>query len=790
MKNSVMFQPINFSKFATNERVKSKNSNVLRIANVYGIIVGYIEETNEFGLRYLSSMYTKNKRTIEKVRKCQEFKSYLAAGGLDTSDIYVHERNSLAVVDSRLFWPMMLWLNMYEFTKAFLKMCFGNDFDFDTMNIPYQFKSQGTSIHGNYEWLGLTVEGHIPTGYLSYSKALFQIEERFHMKIHTGLETHKRSGETINRAINAWKEVSHKEPFLRESEDTSKENSKNTNRNEHPNALYLYVLNTYPLELVSITEEIYRKRLAGSEKLKSYYQFNLEDEMVNDIDENFALGLHDDYIIKFHKPTNYINIAYTAKTIDEAKWNDHSQRFWQADKTCRILKLLSNDIINSLDIDDETKKSRIQKVNENTLIPSTCDNTKSVEEQLQEHPTFIVFNNSFSKKTRGCYVHPDLFIFALMWMSDYYTLRYIRFINALCHGAARMNERIEELVKQVTELKGQLIQLEYLKGSVKFKFRDDDNVKVQSEKYEQVCGEDDFVYAGYDSVHIKNKVYEYIKAGKSHFLTITDKKHSFKIVNDDVSRTQIIEEIKRIIRSKEIVASFEFNVQEYALRRARYVMERSVQSYGFLFESEMSRKYNAFLYKDIPELCMQEFGLDHKDTGIDLVDLKNKILYQCKCYTTTKLTLTDSLKRSLKMLKKFQSIDPDYQLKFIFNEGIDVDQEVLDIHVPILYEQTTLEETLHVSIEEALRATLDAFVDDEDDSDDVIEEEEEQEEINEDEDGFGITINDYIQQHIDEKADDLITFINANISKFIDGVKPLTKQAFWTRKCRIKNGRR
>lgn len=139
-------------------------------------------------------------------------------------------------------------------------------------------------------------------------------------------------------------------------------------------------------------------------------------------------------------------------------------------------------------------------------------------------------------------------------------------------------------------------------------------------------------------------------------------------------------------------------------------MEKSAQTYGFLFESEMSRKYSAFLYKDIPKYILIDFGLNHKDTGIDLVDLKNKILYQCKCYTTTKLTLTDSLKRSLKMLKKFQSIDPDYQLKFLFNEGIDVDQEVLDLHIPILYEQTTLEETLHVSIEEALRETLDAFM--------------------------------------------------------------------------------
>ena len=530
------------------------------------------------------------------------------------------------------------------------------------------------------------------------------------------------------------------------------------------------------------------------------FSINLNDFKSQDINHDFAYANVDGYKIKFHKPTNYINIAYTAKTIDEIKWSKYSDQFWQSNKTNRILKLLSNDIINSLDIDDETKKSRIQKVNENTLIPSKCDNTKYIEAQLQEHPTFIVFNNTFSNETRGCYVHPDLFIFAIIWVKNTIGIQLSNVFTRMSTELTKNNEyvsklenEIKDLDKQIKDLETKKIDLESklieansLNGSIKLSF-DKNELKLHHENYNQVQGSKDFVIQNiFNSKSKRDKIYYFVKEHLSNVLEIGRNRNHY-IINHGFNQDNVVEHIRMILKSKSF-EQFQFNTDEYIIRLTRYKIEKSIQSYGFLFESEMSKKYHAFLYKDIPKHILIDFGLDHKDTGIDLVDLKNKILYQCKCYTTTKLTLTDSLKRSLKMLKKFQSIDQDYQLKFIFNEGIDVDQEVLDLHVPILYEQTTLEETLHVSIEEALRATLDAFVDDEDESDDVIEEEEEQEEVNED--GFGITINDYIQQHIDEKADDLITFINANISKFIDGVKPLTKQAFWTRKCRIKNGRR
>lgn len=47
-------------------------------------------------------------------------------------------------------------------------------------------------------------------------------------------------------------------------------------------------------------------------------------------------------------------------------------------------------------------------------------------------------------------------------------------------------------------------------------------------------------------------------------------------------------------------------------------------------------------------------------------------------------------------------------------------------------------------------------------------------------------INDYIKDHLNDKADDVINYINTHLEQFIDGTKPLTKQAYWTRKCRIK----
>lgn len=444
------------------------------------------------------------------------------------------------------------------------------------------------------------------------------------------------------------------------------------------------------------------------------FSINLNDFKTKDINDDFAFASVNGYEFKFHIPTNYINIAYTAKTIDEIKWDMNSHRFWQADKTNRILKLLSNDIINSLDIDDETKKSRIQKVNENILIPSTCDKTKSVEEQLQEHPTFIVFNNTFSNETRGCYVHPDLFIFALMWMKNNIGIQIANIFTRMNPELSKNNEyvskleyEINDLDKQIKELEIKKIELETklqetnsLNGSIKLSFSDNE-LKLHHENYNQVQGVKDFVIQNiFNSKSKRDKIYYFVKERLSNVLEIGRNRNHY-LIKHGFDKEHIINHVQTILISKSF-EPFQFNINEYILRLTRYKIDKSIQSYGFLFESEMSRKYNAFLYKDIPKHILIDFGLTHKDTGIDLVDLKNKILYQCKCYTTTKLSISDSIQRSLKMLKKFQSIDPDYQLKFLFNEGIDVNQDVLDLHVPIIYEPTTIETSLHKSIDKLI----------------------------------------------------------------------------------------
>lgn len=339
---------------------------------------------------------------------------------------------------------------------------------------------------------------------------------------------------------------------------------------------------------------------------------------------------------------------------------------------------------------------------------------ENIIKQLKLHPCYFDLNKGCPREIIGRYVYPDLCVYVLTWISKRTGVKFSNIFTRMNPELTKNNEyiskledEINELDKQIKELETKKINLESklietnsLNGSLKLSFSNNE-LKIHHENYNQVQGFKDFVIQNiFDSKSKRDKIYYFVKEHRSNVLEIGRNRNHY-IIKHGFDKEHIINHVQTILIFKPF-EPFQFNINEYILRLTRYKIDKSIQSYGFLFESEMSRKYNAFLYKDIPKHILIDFGLTHKDTGIDLVDLKNKILYQCKCYTTTKLSISDSIQRSLKMLKKFQSIDPDYQLKFLFNEGIDVDQDVLDLHVPIIYEPTTIETSLHKSIDKLI----------------------------------------------------------------------------------------
>ena len=297
----------------------------------------------------------------------------------------------------------------------------------------------------------------------------------------------------------------------------------------------------------------------------------------------------------------------------------------------------------------------------------------------------------------------------------------------------------EELATENETLKERLLETNYLNGSLKLTLVAN-KLKLQHENYNQVETSSSVVIRDlFDSKTKRDKVFNYVKENRSKILTLGRTRNQY-IVNDGYELEEIIDHIYYIL-SYNPEELFKFNEHEYIKRKDYFDLMQTNQSYGFLFESEMSKKYKAFLYKDLPDSYIMKFGLTHRDTGIDLVDIENKTLYQCKCYSGT-LRMNEQLERSKEMLHKFQEVDKDYKLILIVNEGVNVQ----DIDIETIYEKPTININ-----------PVDKY-----------------------------TINEFITLNMNKlKPNKIATLINENSSIFTDFKKELTPVAVSRRKSRI-----
>ena len=704
-------EPICFDNFKTDQVYKAIGK-TFSCANVYGIDVVYTTG-NRFLLRNFTMSNTLNGSDyhLDKLKASTGFVDLLKEIDIESLDDVAYELNGVIVVEAQMFWPLLLWLNLYKFAKAYLLMLSGLNFDKDEIKV--QPVCNHTEMYDFVNWFDINVQRRIDNGYLSFQSAAREVVREF--KIPKDKQ-YPRPEETakkvrINKFVELWHDASGKEPFKLEYPD----HPENSSKFYHPNALLLYLLNMYPLQTISMLNSFYL------EEFDYDYQINLSNSMVSKINDDFGYARHDDLIVKFHIPTNYIHIRSTADALNPTKWSKHQGDFWKDKDTQEFMDEINNYIINHLESGYFAKSQASQPATDldvglvdgtnygETDEKSTTENNEEHEnlleytdeniiKQLKLHPCYFDLNKGCPREIIGRFIHIDLFMYALFWISKKRAIRYIRMVNILCHKSAVMNIKLktmyeneiallkkcnEELTTENETLKERLLETNYLNGSLKLTLIAN-KLKLQHENYNQVETSSSIVIKDlFDSKTKRDKVYNYVKENRSKILTLGRTRNQY-LVNDGYELEEIIDHIYYILayNSEEL---FTFNEQEYRKRKDYFDLMQTNQAYGFLFESEMSRKYNAFLYKDLPDSYIMKFGLTHRDTGIDLVDIQNKKLYQCKCYSGT-LRMSDQLQRSKEMLNKFKVIDEDYELFLIVNEGADIQ----NVDIDTIYEKTSI----------------------------------------------------------------------------------------------------
>ena len=92
----------------------------------------------------------------------------------------------------------------------------------------------------------------------------------------------------------------------------------------------MYALNIYPLEVISLINSFYTP-------IDYEYEINLSESIVSRINDDFAYAKHDDMIVKFHIPTNYIHIRSTAEALNPEKYHNQD-RFWRDKDTIEFIE--------------------------------------------------------------------------------------------------------------------------------------------------------------------------------------------------------------------------------------------------------------------------------------------------------------------------------------------------------------------------------------------------------------------------------------------------------------------
>lgn len=662
---NVLFQEIDFSKFDI-----CQNDERIRYMEFHGIRIRYLKD-------YPTFFSIKNLWTVFKRKGHPKISNFFENGntGLLLKQLnYTRENTTIKIatksttlcdgeefMTSKLLWLMLFWINRLTFIELMCKV-FGG-FDFYSDEIPIQIIRDNGLGSTDIKWMNLDSFIDNNDKFISLSDLRRSLDLMYEFEIKRTQKHDRDNGKVSERleffqlnskfGLSAYKDIRN----LRKPNNTFIQS----------NVAIIYLDSYRSIYFWDMFLNFYKKKeLVDNMEKSILYTIDMNNSMIESLNDNFGNAKYDDMIVKFHKQTSYIHAKTTASVLDPIK-AEHMSRWLIQKDTIEYMTALENEIRKEvgLEIDKLWRKPKMASI-ENMEIPIR----DVILKQLQDHPSYFIISIEYGVEFQGYYLHPELFQFEIMWLSKTKAVQYIKMLTIICQRIGIQNSSTETEIKhQVYQLKNEIDEMKEVirqrnekineleirnKGSVSISITSDGDVKARSKCYNEPEKSDRIVYNNIENPSIvKKELNQLIKQEDMHDLSIpeirpiTDRK--IKIVLKDMIETN---------------EEFVWNEEEYKKRKAEFEKNDNFKTRGYLYESICSKVLKAYLIKDLPLWFKNKFGIDGSDGGIDLFDLKNKILYQCKNYV--KLRMSDSLRRTFESVSsKIISIDNSYIVKLV-----------------------------------------------------------------------------------------------------------------------------
>lgn len=473
----------------------------------------------------------------------------------------------------------------------------------------------------------------------------------------------------------------------------------NTQKFCHWKLLLILMDNLFSFEFWNLMKQYsaIELELKDSSNIISSYQIDFNNSITEIINDRFAKTNHGDLEIMFERKTSYIHLRTTLIKIDEQRYENNITRFMK-----------SNDMIEF-----------ISQCND-LYYPEENDQIYELNKECK-YPAWFKLNN-IESRFKGYYVHVDVFMFILMWFNELYAAKYIKVLNTLLHLSSiknqTLNQMYKDLINQLTkEIEDKNNQIKELQNIIYAKNETIDNqsklINTQSKRIQELehtCVE---IFKSEGSIKLSRVSDSTYKLQKANYPLLNDYKtillsntytpdltyrnivsyisdfpqpyiqylgnNKFNIL--DINKTT--ELINNILTGKvefkvtePINPNIDKQIEEYEnlLNNDSLTIPELNRIKGKLYECECAKEYDAQLWNNASKFYLNQFRLTNLDIGCDLIDINNKILYQCKKYGS-KLFNKD-LETFYRTIDIFTKQDPEYDYYLIVNDMSIVSNEV------------------------------------------------------------------------------------------------------------------
>lgn len=703
----VILQPIDLGNFPT---LIGEHKKLLAVS-FYGIPVCYNASSPfYFSIRTLhfTLRKSKSKPVIDNFFECNDYKEVFTRFNItrenSTKKIGVEEMFS-----TKLLWLAIRWQDSYMFCRGMAKAFIGVDIDSETIE-PTQDQKYKNNVW-YVKLFGIRTTRDETDGLVNLPEAIRSLEDIYDLE-HKQMQKFARDNPTLNKMYSRFFEArdANRDDYIK-----MKAIFRSPATYLHPNLLLMNLDNfTKPMLFWETFINYYKKQEQKTEN--PLLSIDLNDTWIKDINEDLAIAKLDDLDLKYHKRTSYIHARTLVKLVSPGNEKNFQRWFNSSRATAYIPKLeaklrpiietllkTSKVITEEPEILLESEGDALTKETSEIVIESEDEGSAEtvnvdaiIDEQLAEHPSWFMIpvQEGVDGAFTGYFLHPILSVALIMHfaperiISNLQTIA-VNYQRAALEGttAAELTRKeFEKLKKELEETKAENtklaaentklkreIEIQYLieTGSIVIS-KVPSGIHLSSSVLNEPERDDKLVF---NDIHKPKHILDKAEKGlKSRFQQVRKNVYISDFTDEDKAFiTQIINEAIASVPSTEFV----FNEEEYNKRLERFNMNPLESLRGFLYESECSQHFSARLYGDVPDEWLEQFGLNRKDPGIDLVDIRRKIVYQCKWYKLLKMTT--AIQRTRNAIQRLKTIDNEYQIKLIVPDNCYVHKAVREI---------------------------------------------------------------------------------------------------------------